>query len=94
MEELTKTINSLKTKVEQLTGLHQQLKKDKEQVSADNKELLKTIEEQKTTIAQLENNNKQLNEKSTEQQEQVITETKIKINELVQEIDNCIALLK
>ena len=94
MEDLTLTINNLKTKVEQLIGLHQQLKKDNERLLEDNLKLLTTIDEQKLAIEKSENSNKALNQNNSEQQQQLITDTKFKINELVQEIDNCIALLK
>ena len=57
MSDLTINITDLKTKVEKLVNLHQQLKKDKEEVVVENKKLLKTIEEQKLTIESLQKNN-------------------------------------
>ena len=94
MEELSAPINNLKSKVEQLINYHQQLKQDKESLSADNAKLQAALDEQKATIEQLEKANAALIENNNNEQKTVITETRTKINELVQEIDNCIALLK
>lgn len=87
MNDLTLTITDLKTKVEKLVNLHQQLKKDNDQLN-------KTIEEQKITIENLQKNNLEIVNNKSEEQNKLVTDTKLKINELVQEIDNCIALLK
>jgi hypothetical protein len=94
MEELTVTITNLKLKVEQLVSLHQDLKKEKEQLSEDNKKLVKTIGEQKLIADRLEKEKLELAENNDNKQKEVISDTKQKINELVQEIDDCIALLK
>ena len=87
MNDLTLTITDLKTKVEKLVDLHQQLKKE-------NEELIKTIETQKNTIEALENKNQEITNNNNEEQNKIVIDTKLKINELVQEIDSCIALLK
>jgi predicted nuclease with TOPRIM domain len=94
MNELTLPITDLKAKIEKLVTLHQQLKKDNEQLYSDNGELQKTIDEQKTTITNLLNTNQELLQDKDKEQNKIVTDTKLKINELVQEIDNCIALLK
>lgn len=94
MNDLTLTITDLKAKVEKLVNLHQQLKKENELLSSDNGKLLKTIEEQKVTIESLQVKNKEIVNTNNEEQTKIITDTKTKINELVQEIDNCIVLLK
>lgn len=94
MNELTLPITDLKAKIEKLVTLHQQLKKDYEQVCSEKGELQKTIEEQQETIKSLLNRNQELIQNKEEQQNKTVTDTKVKINELVQEIDNCIALLK
>jgi hypothetical protein len=60
----------------------------------DKETLAKTISEQKTTIEALQKENKAIQELKNEEQNKIVTDTKGKINELVQEIDNCIALLK
>jgi len=94
MKELTSNITDIKSKVEKLVVLHQELKKDNDRLSAENADALKIIKEQKLTIETLQKNNKELTENKTEEQNKTIAETKLKINELVQEIDQCIALLK
>lgn len=94
MSELTLNITDIKGKVEKLVALHQQLKKANERLVVENANALKTIKEQKITIETLQKTNKELTQNKTEEQNKIITETKHKINELVQEIDQCIALLK
>ncbi len=94
MNDLTLTITDLKAKVEKLVNLHQQLKKDNEQLLGDNEKLQITIKEQKMSIEDLQKNNLELINSKSEEQNKIVTDTKLKINELVQEIDNCIALLK
>ena len=94
MNDLTLNIGDLKAKIEKIVKLHQELKKDNEQLVADKENLQKTINEQKHTIEALEKNNKELEQSKNEEQTKIVTDTKDKINELVQEIDNCIALLK
>ena len=94
MNDLTLNITDLKAKIEKIVKLHQELKKENEQLVTDNVNLQKTIEEQKNTIVALEKNNKEIEETKSIEQDKIVTDTKLKINELVQEIDNCIALLK
>ncbi len=94
MEELTGTITNLKAKIEHLVSLHKQLKEEKEQLLNENSTLSKTLEEQKSIIEKLEKEKAELAERNNQEQKEVISETKLKINELVQEIDNCITLLK
>ena len=94
MNDLTPIITDLKGKIETLVKLHQQLKQDNDKLTAENAGLLKTVEEQKVTIGTLEKNARELVQNKNEEQNTIITDTKLKINELVQEIDDCIALLK
>lgn len=94
MNDLTLNISDLKGKIEKLVKLHQELKKENEQLVSDKENLEKTINEQKVTIEALEKNNKATEASKNEEQRKIVVDTKEKINELVQEIDNCIALLK
>jgi hypothetical protein len=94
MSDLTLNISNLKAKVEKLVILHKQLKKENERLVAEMETSAKTIKEQKNTIEALQKNNKELLQNKQEGQNKIITDTKLKINELVQEIDQCIALLK
>lgn len=93
MNELAPNIADLKTKVEKLVSLHKQFKNENERLVNDISTLQKTVEDQKVKLNILEKENKTLLENKNEEQNKIITETKTKINELVQEIDNCIALL-
>ena len=94
MNDLTLNITDLKAKIEKIVKLHQELKKENELLAAEKENLLKTIEEQKNTIVALETSNKEIQDSKNEEQNKIVIETKEKINELVQEIDDCIALLK
>ncbi len=94
MNDLTLNIGDLKGKIEKLVKLHQELKKENEQLVSDKESLQNTINEQKMTIEALEKNNKAIEASKNEEQTKIVVDTKEKINELVQEIDNCIALLK
>ena len=94
MNDLTLNITDLKAKIEKIVKLHQELKKENEQLVADKDNLQKTINEQKAKIEALEKHNLEIQESKNIEQNKVVTDTKVKINELVQEIDDCIALLK
>jgi predicted nuclease with TOPRIM domain len=94
MNDLAPTITDLKGKIEKLVKLHQQLKQENDTLASKNAELQKTIEGQKVEIETLQKVNQELEQKKTDEQNTIITDTKLKINELVQEIDDCIALLK
>jgi predicted nuclease with TOPRIM domain len=94
MNDLTLNITDLKAKIEKIVKLHQELKKENELLAAEKENLLKTIEEQKNTIVALETSNKEIQDSKNEEQNKIVIDTKEKINELVQEIDDCIALLK
>jgi predicted nuclease with TOPRIM domain len=94
MNDLTLNITDLKSKIEKLVVMHQDLKKENEQLLADNDNLRKTIAEQQHTITSLQKHNQELEQSKNDEQNKIVSDTKLKINELVQEIDNCIALLK
>lgn len=94
MNDLAPTIIDLKGKIEKLVKLHQQLKQENDSLMTEKQNLTKVIEEQRATIETLQKNNEELEQKKSEEQNTIITDTKLKINELVQEIDECIALLK
>ena len=94
MNDLTPTITDLKGKIEKLVKLHQQLKQENDLLANEKAELLKTVEEQRGLIESLQQNHQELEKRKSEEQDTIISDTKLKINELVQEIDDCIALLK
>jgi chromosome segregation ATPase len=94
MNGLTLNITDLKNKIESLVDLHKQLKADNDRLLSENENSLKVIEEQKKKIELLQNDKNELIKSKNEEHNSIISDTKIKINELVQEIDQCIALLK
>ena len=88
------TIDRLHNKLESLLANYQQIKEDLN-ASAQKVEVLSNqLEEQNQTIQQLNEKNKVLKLSSSIQDEQGDNKAaKQKINELVREIDKCIALL-
>ena len=94
MNDLTVTISVLKAKVEKLVSLHQQLKKDNEQLYADKESLQTRVNDQQKMIESLQKINQEITHSKSEEQTKIVVDTKFKIDELVQEIDDCIALLK
>jgi len=93
MNDLAPIIIDLKGKIEKLVKLHQQLKQENDRLSAENAAFLKTVDEQKTEIESLKKSSVDLLQDKDAEQNTLITDTKLKINELVQEIDSCLALL-
>ncbi len=94
MNELTTSINELKTKVEKLVALNRQFKNENEKLNEENKSLKHTLEEQKDFINTLQIENQKTIDNKGKEQNKIVTDSKLKIDELVQEIDNCIGLLK
>lgn len=94
MNDLTISITDLKTKIETLIDLHQQLKRTNEELNNSKLHLEQLIEQQKVTIEIVQKQNEQLIQSKNEEQIGFVADTKLKINELVKEIDDCITLLK
>ncbi len=94
MNQLNTSIIDLKTKVEKLVNLHEVLKKEYAKLDSFNRELQQTIDEQKKAIDGLQKSNQELAKNKNNEEKKLVSETKLKISELVQEIDNCITLLK
>lgn len=94
MKDITLISNSLRSKIEKLVHLHSKLKDDNKKLAAEKQALVKKISEREESVKKLEEDAIKLKlaltlNKSTEQ----TTDIKLKINELVREIDKCIALL-
>jgi len=93
MQDLTILISGIEYKLRKLIAKNVNLKIENKLLSEKNNEFLKTIENQNKIIKELEEKNKVLKivksiEKSTNSFDQ-----KIKINEMLREIDKCIGLL-
>lgn len=94
MNDLTDSITALKAKTEQIINLFTVLKKENEGLKENIKSITQEIENKDVIIKKLEEETKQLSNKNNEEENRLYNDSKEKINELVQEIDNCIALLK
>lgn len=94
MNEFNNPIKELKIKIEKLMFLHNELKNKNESLQNELEILKLNIEKEKIARTEFEQIKKELLQNNTNEKNSTITETKFKINELVQEIDNCIALLK
>lgn len=88
------TIDRLQFKVEKLVSDYQSVKTDKKLFSEKIEVLNKTLEDQRIFIESLEEKNKILKLSSSINNEtESDKSSKKKINDLVREIDKCIALL-
>ena len=94
MGDLKSATLSLESKLEKLVDLHQQTKKELSSFKTQNIHLTQTLDEQKLNIKELEEKNKILKlSKSLSNTNENPNELKLKINELIREVDKCIALL-
>ena len=94
MNDLTTSISGLKSKIETLIELHEQIGDKNKLLESENLNLKNKLEEQEIQIALLQEEKQNIIEIKSEEQNKVIIDSKLKIDELVQEIDNCLALLK
>ncbi len=94
MKDVSLTVESLRSKIEKLVHLHRKGVEDNTKLAKEVEEMRATIEKQKQSIKTLENNNKVIQiAKSIKETNENPANIKSKINELVREIDKCIALL-
>lgn len=94
MGDLKSVALSLESKIEKLVDLHQRTKKELSNLKTQNIHLTQTLDEQKNSIKELEEKNKILKlSKSLSNTNENPYELKLKINELIREVDKCIALL-
>lgn len=94
MNNISLTAASLRFKIEKLVDLHRQIKEEHEQLKREKAELERQLKEKKDVIILLEEGRTQQKIAGvlTEKHENT-TDIKLKINELVREIDKCIAQL-
>lgn len=87
-------VDSLQSKVEKLIIQHKKAKEDIKQLKDENEFLQNKLTESKTRVIELDERNKVLKlAKSLGGEDGKSTDLKLKINELVREIDKCIALV-
>lgn len=94
MQEIATTIAQLNANIEQLMKAHSNAIEAENRAKTENKQLLTKIEEQKKQLSELTEKNKIIKlAKSLSDSDEHSTDVKLKINELVREVDRCIALL-
>ena len=94
MSDLKSIASSLENKIEKLVDSHHKIRKDLASLKNENTHLTQTIDQQKKAIKDLEEKGKVLKlSKSLSTTNENTTELKLKINELIREVDKCISLL-
>jgi len=94
MQEIATTIARLNANIEQLMKAHGEAVEAENRRKTENNQLLTKIEEQKKQLSELTEKNKIIKlAKSLSDSDEHSSDTKLKINELVREVDRCIALL-
>ncbi len=92
--DLPSKVDSIKNKVNKIMMMHQKVKDDMFKLEAEKDELIKTLKERRTIIENLEEKNKRIKlAKSLSESNESSLDVKLRINELVREIDKCIAYL-
>ena len=94
MSDIKSIVTSLESKIEKLVDSHHRTKKELSALQNQNNHLNQTIAQQKQTIKELEDKYKVLKlSKSLSTSNENTHELKLKVNELIREVDKCIALL-
>ena len=94
MNILTKKTENLTSKINMLVKAHDQVNKENEKLKKNNLELNKRLEDQEKTIQTLKDKNKMVNiAQALKEGKKNPSEVKLKINEMVREIDKCIAMM-
>jgi hypothetical protein len=94
MSNYSSIITSLNSKIEKLILLHRNLEEEKMRLNAEKQDLVKIIQELKIKNNYLEEQNKAIRlAKDIKEDGESSLDLKLKINELVREIDKCLALL-
>ena len=87
-------IDRIQSKVKRVIELHRRVKDDNYKLHVEKEQLLRTLEEGKTRIIDLEEQNKRVKlARSLQDSGESSLDVKLKINEMVREIDKCIAFL-
>ena len=94
MSNYSSIITSLNSKIEKLIFLHRTLEEEKMRLNAEKQDLFKIIQELKTKSNYLEEQNKAIRmAKDLKEEGGDSLDLKLKINELVREVDKALALL-
>ena len=93
MKDADSIISGIEAKLQKLIQLHQKTELENGELIIKNTEAQKIIEVQKNTIKQLEEEQKKLKISRSLETSKGSLDARLKINELVREIDKCIGLL-
>lgn len=94
MENLDTYITGLAGRVERLAKTQAQLRDENSKLKARNEELEQVVTDQKNVLSKLEEENKVVKiAKAVTEDDEDRKEQRKRLNELVREIDKCIALL-
>lgn len=94
MNDFQPIVGSIQAKVGKLVEAHKKIRKELNNLKSENEKLTQSIEDQKLTIKDLEEKAKVLKlSKSISNNNEKNTDLKLKINELIREVDKCISLL-
>lgn len=93
MNKISLLTTDIENKIKKIVDLQSQLKKENNHLIQEVHDLKKIVENQNVIIGNLENNLKILKIAKTLNKGKDNQQAKLKINELVREIEKCIALL-
>ena len=87
-------IERIQSKVKKIMALHQKAKDENYKLQMEKEQLAKTLQEGRAKIEDLEEQNKRVKlARSLQESGETSLDVKLKINEMVREIDKCIAYL-
>ncbi len=94
MENLDAYITGLSERVEKLVAAQSELKNENSELKSRNAELEQAVNDQKNVLSRLEEENKVVKiAKAVTDDDEDRKEQRKRLNELVREVDKCIALL-
>lgn len=94
MADIISLIGDLEKRIDAVIEVNQELKQRNEALHSEKNALQKAISDQENKLSSLTEKNKMLKlAKSLNDSDEQSTDIKLKINELVRELDKCIALL-
>ncbi|MGD1848903.1 MAG: hypothetical protein ACFB10_26215 [Salibacteraceae bacterium] len=94
MNDLSSVVASLNGKVDRLVDLHREANASRQALKDENQALSLQLVEEQQKVAELTERNKVLSlARSVGEDSKGALELKLKINELVRELDKCIAML-
>ncbi|MBL4653520.1 MAG: hypothetical protein JKY53_11780 [Flavobacteriales bacterium] len=94
MAEAGKIVENLEVKINRLIDTHKTVAEEKNKLTEENNKLSQLVNQQKSEINQLNEKVKMIKlAKSIEGSGEDSSKLKLKINEVVREVDKCIAML-